>query len=530
MIRIRDITLPFDHEEQTLLKAIFRRLGAAQSNFVDFKIVRKSIDARRKNRIVTVYTVDVQLKNEAALLASFINDTKISQSPSGTYNMPEVIAGAGLHPVVVGSGPCGLFAGLILAQAGLKPILIERGKDVKTRIKDVKAFWQEAKLDPESNVQFGEGGAGTFSDGKLTTQIKDKHNRCKKVLAELVSAGAPEEILHLAKPHIGTDNLIRVVQSIRDTIISLGGSVRFETKLTGLIIKDSKISGVVVNDSETISTDAVVLALGHSARDTFEMLCELNIPIKPKAFSIGVRIEHPQEIVDKAQYGKSASHPALGAAEYKLVCHCDNGRSAYTFCMCPGGEVIASSSEPGMLVTNGMSFFKRDKPNANSALLVGVTPDDFPDEGPLSGVEFQRKWERRAFAAGGSNYSAPVQLVGDFLARRASEKLGEVMPTYTPAVTPCDLSECLPEFVTETLRMAIPEMDRKLKGFAMFDAVMTGIESRSSSPIRILRDETFQSPGVKGVYPAGEGAGYAGGIISAAVDGIKVAEAVCCAT
>lgn len=526
MIRLRDITLPFDHKDQALDTSILERLGIPSNQLLNFTIIRKSTDARRKSRIVTVYTIDAELENEPELLARFSQDTRISAAPSMNYQMPTVNGIKGPPPVIIGSGPCGLFVALTLAQLGFKPILIERGKQVSARVKDVQNFWRKGQLDPESNVQFGEGGAGTFSDGKLTTQIKDKSNRSRKVLHEFVTAGAPEEILYLAKPHIGTDNLVKIVKNIRKTIISLGGQFRFETKLTGIEIENGKVAAAIVNGSENIETDTIVLALGHSARDTFEMLHQLDIPIETKPFSIGVRIEHPQSMVDNAQYGRFASHTLLGPAEYKLVHHCDNGRSAYTFCMCPGGEVIASSSELGSIVTNGMSRYSRNRSNANSALLVGITPRDFSSTNPLSGIEFQRKWERKAFTAGGSNYFAPVQLVGDFLAGQPSNSLGRVCPSYTPGVTPCDLAECLPEFVVETLRLAIPQMDKKLKGFATGDAVMTALESRSSSPIRIVRDETFQSPAVEGLYPAGEGAGYAGGIISTAVDGIKIAEAI----
>ncbi len=526
MIRIRDITLPYDHKEEALASSILERLGIPEHQLLNFTIVHKSIDARRKNHIVAVYTIDVGLKNEPELLSRFSKDIRICAGPCMNYQLPTVGNIHGPSPVVVGSGPCGLFVALILAQLGFKPVLIERGKEVSSRVKDVQNFWHKGQLDPESNVQFGEGGAGTFSDGKLTTQIKDKYNRLRKVLEEFVRAGAPEEILYQAKPHIGTDNLVEIVKNFRNTIISLGGQVRFETKLTGIKVKDSKVAGAIVNESETIKTDTIVLALGHSARDTFEMLHQLDIPIEAKPFSIGVRIEHPQSLIDKAQYGRFASHRLLGPAEYKLVHHCENGRSAYTFCMCPGGEVIASSSEYGGIVTNGMSRYSRNRFNANSALLVGVTPRDFESTNPLAGIEFQRKWERKAFATGGNNYFAPVQLVGDFLSGQPSNSLGQVCPSYTPGITPCDLAECLPGFVIETIRLAIPQMDKKLKGFAMNDAVMTAVESRSSSPIRIVRDETLQSPAIKGLYPAGEGAGYAGGIISTAVDGIKIAEAI----
>jgi hypothetical protein len=526
MIRLRDITLPFDHSPKALTESIRRKLGLNDADALDFIVVRKSVDARRKDRIVCVYTVDVAVDGEADLLAALSGDAQMSKAESGDYTLPRGHFD-GPAPVVVGSGPCGLFAALMLARLGAKPILIERGKDVAARLRDVQAFWQGGLLSPESNVQFGEGGAGTFSDGKLVTQIKDKHHRVRKVLQEFVAAGAPEEILYLSRPHIGTDRLVGVVRHLRQTILDLGGQVRFETKLTGLVLRNGRLAGVVVNGAEAIETDCVVLALGHSARDTFEMLNTAGVTIEAKPFSIGVRIEHPQSVIDKAQYGRFAGHSALGAADYKLVHHGRTGRSAYTFCMCPGGEVIACSSEPGGVVTNGMSRYARSRPNANSALLVGVGSEDFAAGHPLAGIDFQRTWERKAFEIGGGHYAAPIQLVGDFLAGHASRSTGQVQPTYTPAVTPCDLRDCLPEYVAETLKEAIGQMDKKLRGFAMHDAVMTAVESRSSSPIRIVRDETYQSPAVKGLYPAGEGAGYAGGITSSAVDGMKVVEAIC---
>lgn len=526
MIRLKEITLPFDHEEKALAAGILKRLGVAEHELTSFTVVHKSIDARHKNRIVAVYTVDVELKNETEVLSRLAQDDRVSAAPGMDYRMPAVGDMRGPRPVVVGSGPCGLFAALVLAKLRFKPVLIERGRQVGSRVKDVRDFRRKGLLDPESNVQFGEGGAGTFSDGKLTTRIKDKHNRSRKVLEEFVLAGAPEEILYQSKPHLGTDNLVKIVKNLRNTIISLGGQVRFETRLTGIRIKDSRVAGAIVSGSETIETDTVVLAVGHSARDTFEMLHRLGVPIEAKPFSTGVRIEHPQSLIDKAQYGKFALHPLLGPAEYKLVHHYANGRSAYTFCMCPGGEVIAASSEHGGVVTNGMSRYSRKGANANSALLVGVGPRDFGSTDPLAGVEFQRVWERRAFDVAGGNYFAPVQLVGDFCCGRPSRSLGEVRPSYTPGTTPCDLAACLPGFVVETLRLAIPQLDGKLKGFAMNDAVMTAVETRSSSPIRIIRNENLQSLAVEGLYPAGEGAGYAGGIVSAAVDGIKVAEAI----
>jgi uncharacterized FAD-dependent dehydrogenase len=531
MIRIRDIALPFDHAEAALGKAVAEKLGIEPGLLMTFTVVRQAIDARKKNRILAVYTVDVEMAAEPAVLARCAGNPQIEPAPDMAYQAPVPVPqdAGGQSPVIVGSGPCGLLAGLVLAQAGCRPLVIERGKDVLARVKDVQTFWNDGLLDPESNVPFGEGGAGTFSDGKLTTQIKDKSNRVRKVLTEFVAAGAPAEILTLARPHIGTDNLIRVVQNLRQAILSLGGQVRFQTRLTGLHLRNGRIAGAVVNEGEIIPTDALVLAVGHSARDTFEMLHASGVTMEAKPFSIGVRIEHPQSVIDAAQYGRHAGHPRLKAADYKLVHHCPNGRAAYTFCMCPGGQVIASSSEPGGIVTNGMSVYRRNRPNANSALLVGVGPGDFAAEGPLAGIAFQRFWERKAFEIGGANYFAPVQRVGDFLLSRPSRSLGQVTPSYTPGVTCCDLAEALPDFVTETLRLAIGQLDHKLRGFAMPDAVMTAVESRSSSPVRIVRDETFQNPAVGGLYPAGEGAGYAGGIVSAAVDGIKVAEALCAA-
>ena len=527
MIRLTDLALPFDHADQDLIDLILRRLMVQRDQLISFNVVRKSIDARHKSSILAVYTIDAEVQDEPAILAALSADPHIAPAPCTDYQLPAV---ADLHnrrsPVIAGSGPCGLFAALILAQLGCKPILIERGKQIASRVKDVHDFWRQGILDPESNVLFGEGGAGTFSDGKLTTRIKDKHNRCGKVLRELVEAGAPTNILSDAKPHIGTDNLVGVIKNIRTTIISLGGQVRFETKLTDIETADGKIAAAVVNDSETIPTDTLVVALGHSARDTFAMLHSRGITMTAKPFSLGVRIEHPQSAIDSARYGRFADHPLLPPADYQLTCHCPNNRSAYTFCMCPGGAVIASASEAGTVVTNGMSRYLRNLPNANSALLVGVGPDDFDSAHPLAGIDFQRKWEQKAFALGGGDYYAPVQLVGDFCSDRCSRSLGDVRPSYTPGTTLCDLAGCLPDFVVETLRLAIPQMDTKLKGFASHDAVMTALESRSSSPVRILRDDTFQSAAVRGLYPAGEGAGYAGGIISAAVDGIKIAEAI----
>ena len=526
MIRIRNIALAFDHDPDALQKAVLEKLKIPERELLGFQIVRRSIDARKKNRILAVYSVDVQVKNEPLTLSAQAADRDIFPSPDLRYHPPIPVRLKGPPPVVVGTGPCGLFAGLILAEAGLRPILVERGKAVQSRVRDVQAFWTKGLFNPESNVPFGEGGAGTFSDGKLTTQIRDGKNRIRKVLLELVKAGAPEEILYAAKPHLGTDNLVRVVRSLRKTILNLGGEVLFETKLTDIRVKGGRVHGTAFNHEETLHTDILVLALGHSARDTVQMLHEQKIPMTPKAFSMGVRIEHPQALIDQAQYGPFASHPRLEPSDYRLVHHCPNGRTAYTFCMCPGGRVIGASSEPGGIVVNGMSLYARNGPNANSALLVGVNPADFGGNSPLSGISFQRQWEQKAFEMGGGNYFAPVQRVEDFLSGRPSASVGQVNPSYAPGTTPGDLARCLPDFVADTLRSAIPGLNRKLRGFAMADAVMTAVETRSSSPVRILRDKTFQSPGVSGLYPAGEGAGYAGGIISSAVDGIRVAEAI----
>ena len=526
MIRINHITLPFDHEPTTLEKAVLNKLKIPKKALLGFRIVRKSIDARKKNRILAVYSVDAQTEDEPQVLLGLAKDRHITPSPDLRYRAPSPILQKRTPPVVIGTGPCGLFAGLILAEAGFRPILVERGKAVQSRVRDVQSFWKKGRFNPESNVPFGEGGAGTFSDGKLTTQIRDGKNRIRKVLLELVKAGAPEEILYEAKPHLGTDNLIRVVRNLRKTILDLGGQVRFETQLTSIRVKENCVYEAIFNHDETLHTDTLILALGHSARDTFQMLHEQNIPMIAKAFSMGIRIEHPQGLIDRAQYGPFASHPGLGPADYRLVHHCSNGRTAYTFCMCPGGRVIGASSEPGGIVVNGMSLYARNGPNANSALLVGVNPVDFDSNSPLSGVSFQRQWERKAFEMGGGNYFAPVQRVEDFLSGRPSVAMGQVKPSYLPGTTPGDLTGCLPNFVIDALRLAIPALNRKLRGFLMADAVMTAVETGSSSPVRILRDKTFQSPDISGLYPAGEGAGYAGGIISSAVDGIRVAEAI----
>lgn len=523
MLRIPNIKLSIKEDRTALKKEILNKLNIKDDSLISYKVVKQSIDARKKNDISFVYTVDAELVDEQKVLKGIINKS-ITISPERSYKYPtKGIKNAHTRPIIVGTGPAGLFAGLILAQMGYKPILLERGKMVKERTEDVELFWNSGKLNLESNVQFGEGGAGTFSDGKLNTLTKDP--RGSKVLEEFVEAGGPKDILYINKPHIGTDILRDVVVNIRENIISLGGEVRFESKLTDLIIDNNELKGIIVNDNEEINTNILLMAMGHSARDTFEMLYDRGLDIRQKAFSIGVRIEHPQELIDKSQYGNFAGNQKLGAADYKLSGHFDNGRSAYTFCMCPGGEVVGAASEENRLVTNGMSYHDRSQENANSALLVNVNPEDFNSEHPLAGLEFQRKWEELAFEIGGGNYSAPAQLVGDFLKDTPSTDYRTVKPSYTPGVELTDLRRCLPDYVIETIKKSLPEFNKKIKGFAHNDAIMTGVETRSSSPIRIQRDENYES-NIKGIFPIGEGAGYAGGIISAAVDGIRVAEEI----
>lgn len=522
MIRLSDIKLSIDQKKTDIKKAILKKLKIKEEELIHYKIYKESIDAR-KDMVYFVYTVDVEVKNEEKLLKK-IKDKKIIPSPDMTYKFVQKGNQPMQHPpIIVGTGPAGLLAGLVLAQMGYCPILLERGRDVDRRTKDIQEFWKTGKLDTESNVQFGEGGAGTFSDGKLTTQIKDV--RCRKVLEEFVKAGAPPEIMYVNKPHVGTDLLRYVVKNIRKEIIALGGQVLFEKKLTDLLIKEGRLRGVVINGNEEIEAEAVILAIGHSARDTFEILYKNNVEIHQKPFSMGVRIEHPQSMINQGQYGDYANHPRLGAADYKMAHHCENQRSVYTFCMCPGGKVVAAASEEGGVVTNGMSEHARNEVNANSALLVGVDLQDFESNHPLAGVDLQRKWEQKAFEVGGGKYYAPAQLVKDFLKDQPSTTLGSVKPSYEPGITLTDLRQCLPEFVVVALKEAIVALDKKLPGFQLGDAVMTAIETRSSSPIRIKRDQGFES-NIRGLYPCGEGAGYAGGIISAAVDGIKVAEAI----
>lgn len=520
MFRIMDIRLELDGTEKDLKRAAAKRLRVKPEDIRSLKMYRRSVDARRKDDVHFICTVDADCPRNNAP-----HDRKITKAEPYRYRLPECRPPE-TRPVVVGFGPAGMFAALILAQAGQRPIVLERGSCVEERQKKTEFFWHTGELDPECNVQFGEGGAGTFSDGKLNTGTKDP--RIRKVLEEFAAAGAPKEILWEAKPHIGTDLLPGVVKKIRETILSLGGEIHFDAKMTGLSAKDGHVTGVEFRSRggslEEIETRNVILAVGHSARDTFAMLEKLGLPMEAKPFAVGARIEHPQKLVDTAQYGKSAGHPALGAADYKLAVHLKNGRGVYTFCMCPGGTVVAAASEPGRLVTNGMSEFARSGENANSALLVNVGPEDFGAEGPLAGVEFQRRLEEKAFALGGGGFCAPAQRVEDFLANRPSSGFGDVRPTYSVGVTPCSLDGCLPDFIADSMREGIHMMDIRLRGFAHPDAVLTAVESRSSSPVQLLRGADLQSAGLCGLYPCGEGAGYAGGIVSAAVDGIKCAE------
>lgn len=532
MLRITELKLPLDHAPGALRDAVLARLKIKVLDLTSFSVFRRGWDARKRSAIQLVYTIDVEVRGEAQILARFANDANVTPTPDTTYKLvSRAPRDLKRRPVVIGAGPCGLFAALILAQMGFRPIILERGRVVRQRTKDTWGLWRRGQLDPASNVQFGEGGAGTFSDGKLYSQIKDPGHRGRKVLTEFVRAGAPEEILMVAKPHIGTFRLVTMVESMRKSIEELGGEYRFESQVTDFEIEtntggERRLRGVILADGEHIPCDHVVLAIGHSARDTFEQLHARGVYIEPKPFSIGVRIEHPQSMIDKSRFGDCAGNKILGAADYKLVHHASNGRSVYSFCMCPGGTVVAAASEPGRLVTNGMSQYSRKERNANAGLVVAITPQaDYPD-GPLAGIAFQRHWEERAFVAGGKSYAAPCQLVGDFLECRPSTALGAVIPSYRPGVTPTDLASCLPDFAISAIREALPAFDRQIRGYAINDAVMTGVETRTSSPIRIKRGDDFQSQNTRGLYPAGEGAGYAGGILSAGVDGIRVAEAV----
>ncbi|MHA6768124.1 NAD(P)/FAD-dependent oxidoreductase [Sphingobium ummariense] len=533
MLRLSGLKLPLDHPAEAMPAAICDRLGLDPHELLGHVVVRRGNDARKRSAIQLVYTVDVDLADEAAVLARFAGDQDVRPRPDTDYRFPAIAPAGwqGTRPVVIGAGPCGLFAGLILAQMGYRPIILDRGKVVRERTKDTWALWRRGELNPDSNVQFGEGGAGTFSDGKLYCRVKDPRFLGRKVLEEFVAAGAPEDILTEAHPHIGTFRLVTMVESMRRQIEGLGGEYRWQHRVDDLVLEPQgdgtqRLRGLVLHDGSVIEADHVVLAVGHSARPTFEMLHRRGVFIEPKPFSIGVRIEHPQSWIDRARYGNCAGHPLLGAAAYSLAHHCANGRTVYSFCMCPGGRVVAATSEEGRVVTNGMSQYSRAEFNANSGLVVGIDPArDYPG-GPLAGIDFQRHWESLAYVAGGSSYWAPGQTVGDFLAGRPSTALGEVVPSYKPGVTPTDLSLCLPPFVLEAFREALPVFGRQIANYDHPDAVMTGVETRTSSPIRITRGKDFQSLTVAGLYPAGEGAGYAGGILSAAIDGIKAAEAV----
>ncbi|QWD89494.1 NAD(P)/FAD-dependent oxidoreductase [Polynucleobacter sp. MWH-CaK5] len=533
MIRITELRLPIEHAPEELEAAILKRLGISSKDLVDFIVFKRSYDARKNIALAFIYTIDVSVKNEEAILTKFGHDQHVRPSPDTSYHF---VAQANSQsdnslserPVVIGFGPCGIFAALVLAQMGFKPIVLERGKQVRERTQDTWGLWRKNVLNPESNVQFGEGGAGTFSDGKLYSQIKDPKFYGRKVIQEFIKAGAPEEIAYVAKPHIGTFRLVGVVEKMRQEIISLGGEVRFQQKVTGFEIKDGEMAGINLESGEKLAARHVIIALGHSARDTFKALHEAGVYIEPKPFSVGFRIEHPQSLIDRARLGPHAGNPLIGAADYKLVHHAKNGRAVYSFCMCPGGTVVAATSEENRVVTNGMSQYSRNERNANAGIVVNVDPEDYGGsaENPLAGIDFQRALESKAFELGGRNYEAPGQLVGDFIAGQTSTEFGKVIPSYKPGVHLTDLAQALPDFVIEAMREALPAFEKKIKGFAMHDAVLTGVETRTSSPLRITRGSNYQSLNVRGLYPAGEGAGYAGGILSAGVDGIKVAEAL----
>nr|WP_199045429.1 NAD(P)/FAD-dependent oxidoreductase [Dyella sp. ASV24] len=536
MIRLTDIKLPLDHAEGALEAAIRAKLGLGKDGLRGFTVFRRGYDARKRGAILLIYTLDVELADEAGVLKRHADDKHVQPTPDTSYHfVAQAPQDLKQRPIVIGFGPCGLFAGLLLAQMGYRPIILDRGKAVRERTVDTWGLWRKRQLEPESNVQFGEGGAGTFSDGKLHSQISDPHHHGRKVLTEFVKAGAPEEILYVSKPHIGTFRLVSMVETMRETIQSLGGEIRFSERVDDLLVDTDadgarQLRGVVLSNGEQLLSDHVVLAVGHSARDTFFMLHERGVYMEAKPFSVGFRVEHPQSIVDQARFGPQAGHPILGAADYKLVHHCKNGRSVYSFCMCPGGTVVAAASEPERVVTNGMSQYSRNERNANAAIVVGIEPKDFAafdDSGsPLAGIALQRALESRAYELGGRDYSAPGQLVGDFIKGKASTAFGNVQPSYKPGVHLTDLAPALPDYAIEAIREALPAFDRQIKGFAMHDAVLTGVETRTSSPVRIRRGEDYQSLNTRGLYPAGEGAGYAGGILSAAVDGIRVAEAV----
>ncbi|WP_431476020.1 NAD(P)/FAD-dependent oxidoreductase [Massilia eburnea] len=534
MLRLNEIKLPLNHEEPELAKAILARLKISPDQMLGFTVYKRSYDARKKSNISLIYSVDVETKDDAGILAKRADDKHLMVSPDMAYKyVAQGVNADGKQPrpVVIGMGPCGLFAALILAQMGLKPIILERGKAVRERTKDTFGFWRKRILNPESNVQFGEGGAGTFSDGKLYSQISDPKHYGRKVLTEFVKSGAPEEIIYVSKPHIGTFRLVKMVENMREEIIALGGEIRFEQRVTDFDIREEngvrQVRGLHLASGEYIETSHVVLAIGHSSRDTFESLYQRGVYVEAKPFSIGFRVEHPQSLIDQCRFGPNAGHPILGAADYKLVHHASNGRAVYSFCMCPGGTVVAAASEPGRVVTNGMSQYSRAERNANSAIVVSISPEeDYPGH-PLAGIELQRRLEEKAYVLGGSNYNAPGQLMGDFVAGRASSDVGAVAPSFKPGITWTDLATILPEYAVVALREAFPAFDKQVKGYFKHDAVLTGLETRTSSPIRIKRNnDDLQSLNTRGLFPAGEGAGYAGGILSAGVDGIKVAEAV----
>ncbi|MBL4638032.1 MAG: hypothetical protein COA42_19380 [Alteromonadaceae bacterium] len=534
MLRLNEIKLPLDHSDDELAQAVIHKLTIQAEDLLDLSVFKRSYDARKKSKIMLIYQLDVSLTDSAekTVLANFSDKSFVRVSPDTSYhfvaqadsNFP---TGEQQRPVIIGFGPCGILAALVLAQMGLKPIVLERGQDVRQRTKDTWGLWRERKLNTESNVQFGEGGAGTFSDGKLYSQVKDKNHLGRKVLTEFIKSGAPEEILYVNKPHIGTFKLVKMVENMRAEITRLGGEIRFDTKVETIHRQaDGQITGLTLNNGEELHTRHIILAIGHSARDTFQMLLDQGVYIEAKPFSIGFRIEHPQSVIDRARFGNFVGHPILGAADYKLVHHCKNDRSVYSFCMCPGGTVVAATSEEGHVVTNGMSQYSRNERNANSAIVVGIEPErDYPEH-VLAGIDLQIKLEKKAYQMGGENYNAPAQLVGDFLRNKPSTEPSSVTPSYQPGVTFTDLTQALPEFAITAIREAIPVFDKQIKGFAMDDAVLTGIETRTSSPICIKRGKDFQNMNTKGLYPAGEGAGYAGGILSAAIDGIKVAEAL----
>ncbi|PMQ07375.1 hypothetical protein DyAD56_01240 [Dyella sp. AD56] len=536
MIRLTDIKLPLDHADGALEAAVRAKLGLGKDSLRGFSVFRRGYDARKRGGILLIYTLDVEVADEADVLHRHADDKHVQPTPDTSYHfVAQAPQDLKQRPIVIGFGPCGLFAGLLLAQMGYRPIILDRGKAVRERTVDTWGLWRKRQLEPESNVQFGEGGAGTFSDGKLHSQISDPHHHGRKVLTEFVKAGAPEEILYVSKPHIGTFRLVSMVETMRETIQSLGGEIRFSERVDDLLVDTAadgtrQLRGVVLSNGEQLLSDHVVLAVGHSARDTFFMLHDRGVYMEAKPFSIGFRVEHPQSIVDQARFGPQAGHPMLGAADYKLVHHCKNGRSVYSFCMCPGGTVVAAASEPERVVTNGMSQYSRNERNANAAIVVGIEPKDFAafdDSGsPLAGIALQRALESRAYELGGRDYSAPGQLVGDFIKGKASTGFGNVQPSYKPGVHLTDLAPALPDYAIEAIREALPAFERQIKGFAMHDAVLTGVETRTSSPVRIRRGEDYQSLNTRGLFPAGEGAGYAGGILSAAVDGIRVAEAV----